>query len=238
MNAGQQNRSRNCSWGKGRVVFDERRYEDSNIRAAHERARITTLHWAPTRSGLFAEATVPGMLMNMASVVKNRKRFADCGGWRNPVLDFDTAFGMFKLRTSARATLQRIRCAALIGIDTFVQLVFLARRGLIASVKGSTSNSNCKSTFGDLTAAAERELGAFLNAVTDLYGADQARLAAEDWILELETMDLVPELSPSVWRTLTIGSASRLAERLNTASDDTKVSPIRSSNCSVREPLA
>jgi hypothetical protein len=189
--------------------------------------------------GIVAEATVQGMMMNLASVVKNRKRFADCGGWRNPVLDFDTAFGMFKLRTSARATLQRIRCAALIGIDTFVQLVFLARRGLIASVKASTSNSNRKSNFGDLAAAAERELGAFLNAVTDLYGADQARLAAEDWLLEFEMMDLGgPELSPCVWRTLTIVSASRLAERLNTASADTKVSPIRSSNCSVQEPLA
>lgn len=105
-------------------------------------------------------------------------------------------------------------------------------------MKSLTSDSNGKSNLGDLMAAAARELGAFINAVTDLYGADQARLAAVDWLLELEMTDLVPELSNGVWRTLTIVSASRLAVRLNTVSGDTKVSPIRSSNCSVQEPLA
>jgi hypothetical protein len=135
------------------------------------------------------------------------------------------------LQTSTSATPQ-------ISVDTFVQLVFLVGRGLIANVKASTPNSNRKSNVGDLTAAAERELGAFVSVVADLYGGDQARLAAEDWLLELEMMDVVPEPSKGVWRTLTIISASRLAARLNPASSDTKVSPIRSSNCSVPEPLA
>ena len=182
---------------------------------AHERAQIAKLHWAPEQNGFFAEATVPGMLMNVDFMVKGSKRFTDNGGWGHSVLDCDTAR---------------------ISIDTFVQLFFLVRRGLIANVKSSDSNG--KSNLGDLMAAAARELGAFINAVTDLYGADQARLAAEDWLLELEMTDLVPELSNCVWRTLTIVSASRLAVRLNTASGDTKVSPIRSSNCSVQEPLA
>jgi hypothetical protein len=171
-------------------------------------------------------------------MVKDSKRFADNGGGGHPMLDFDTALDIFKPRTSVSTVPQESRCAAQFSIDTFVQLVFPGRRGLIANVKASTSNSNRKSTFGDLTAAAERELGAFINAVTDLYGADQARLAAEDWILELEMMDAMPEMSRSVWRKLTIVSASRLAARLNPASADTQVSLIRSSNCSVHEPLA
>ena len=206
---------------------------------AHERAKIAKLYRPPKQNGFFAESAVRSRLLNVDfMVLKDSKRFADGGGSGHAVLDFDTAFGTFEPRNSASTAPQRIRCAARISIDTFVQLAFLVRRGLIANVKASMSNSNRKSDFGDLTAAAERELGAFVNAVTDLYGADQARLAAEDWLLELELMDLVPELSSCVWRTLTIVSASRLAVRLNTASGDTKVSPIRSSNCSVQEPLA
>jgi len=174
------------------------------------------------------KATLSRGLLNVdfIVVVKDSKRFVDSGKWGlYAVCDW------FKLRPSTSATPR-------ISIDTFVQLVFLVGRGLIANVKPSTSNSNRKSNVGDLTAAAERELGAFVSAVTDLYGVDQARIASEDWILALEMMDVVPELSNRSWRTLTIISASRLAERLNPVSSDTKVSPIRSSNCSVPEPLA
>src|ERR1700730_9864256 len=41
----------------------------------------------------------------------------------------------------------------------------------------------------DLMVIAERELGAFIRAVTELFGPDQARLAAEDWVDEVEIMD-------------------------------------------------
>jgi hypothetical protein len=44
----------------------------------------------------------------------------------------------------------------------------------------------------DLMVMAERELGAFIRAVTDLFGPEQARLAAEDWVEELELMDALP----------------------------------------------
>ena len=100
------------------------------------------------------------------------------------------------------------------------------------------SNSNRKSNFGDLMASAERELGAFIKAVTDSFGAEQARRAAEDWLEELESMPLPDELTSCVWRTITITSAARLAVRLNTAPSNTKVFPINSFNCSVQEPLA
>jgi hypothetical protein len=41
----------------------------------------------------------------------------------------------------------------------------------------------------DLMVTAERELGVFIRAVTELFGPEQARLAAEDWVDALELMD-------------------------------------------------
>lgn len=40
-----------------------------------------------------------------------------------------------------------------------------------------------------LMSKAERELGAFMSAVNELYGPEQARISAGDWIDELESMD-------------------------------------------------
>jgi len=91
-----------------------------------------------------------------------------------------------------------------------------------------------------LMVIAERELGAFIRAVTELFGPEQARLAAEDWIDELELMDALPAPTRRDWGSVTIAAAAQLARRLNTdvdrptprvASTDTKVSPIPSSNC-------
>ena len=44
-------------------------------------------------------------------------------------------------------------------------------------------------TFAPLMTMAERELGAFISAVTELFGTEQARLAAEDWLDELLLME-------------------------------------------------
>lgn len=62
---------------------------------------------------------------------------------------------------------------------------------------------------------AERELGAFIRAVTDLFGAEQARLAAEDWIDELELLDALPGSTRLDWAAVTVAAAARLARRLN-----------------------
>ena len=125
-----------------------------------------------------------------------------------------------------------------IGIDTLVQLAFLARRGLIANVMTHQSNSGREGDLGDLLASAERKLGAFIKAVTDSFGTVQAGRAAEDWLEELESMPLPNELTSCRWRAIRITAAARLAVRLNTAPSNTKVSPIRSPNCSVQELLA
>ena len=92
----------------------------------------------------------------------------------------------------------------------------------------------------DLMVIAERELGAFIRAVTELFGPEQARLAAEDWVDELELMDALPGPTRRDWGSVTVAASAQLARRLNTdvdhptprvASTDTKVSPIPSSNC-------
>ena len=87
---------------------------------------------------------------------------------------------------------------------------------------------------------AERELSAFIAAVTKLYGPEQARLSAEDWLDESDLMDSAPRSEVRDWRAVTIAASARLASRIDasqrrrkslTALSDTKVSPIPSSNC-------
>src|ERR1700680_4885288 len=87
----------------------------------------------------------------------------------------------------------------------------------------------------------------FMRAVTELFGPEQARVAAEDWVDELEFVDILPEPAGRDWRSVTRAAAARLAKRLNVDADrrtprdtpaDTKVSPILSSNCPAAIRLA
>jgi hypothetical protein len=71
----------------------------------------------------------------------------------------------------------------------------------------------------DLMALAERELGAFIRAVTELFGPKQASLAALDWINELELMDDLPGPTKRHWRSVTVAALAQLARRLNTDVD-------------------
>ena len=101
-----------------------------------------------------------------------------------------------------------------------------------------------KSTYADQTQLAERELASFICAVTELFGPEQARLSADDWLDESELMDSAPRSTIRDWRAVTIAASARLAHRLTAARDhriaretlsaastDTKMSPIPSSNC-------
>jgi hypothetical protein len=67
---------------------------------------------------------------------------------------------------------------------------------------------------GDLMTMAERELSAFFNAVTELFGSEQAEASAEDWLSELTASNDLPA-SPREWRTLTVTVAAQLANRVN-----------------------
>jgi hypothetical protein len=107
----------------------------------------------------------------------------------------------------------------------------------ITLCQGKNSHS---SADADLMVLAEQESGAFIKAVTELFGPEQARRAADDWVDELELMDALPGSTRRDWGSVTVAASARLAMRLNTGADrpkprvastDTKVSPIPSSNC-------
>jgi hypothetical protein len=64
---------------------------------------------------------------------------------------------------------------------------------------------------------AERELSAFFNSVTELFGLEQAELSAEDWLQELSEIDGLPT-SARQWRLITAKASTRLASRVSASS--------------------
>ena len=68
-------------------------------------------------------------------------------------------------------------------------------------------------TCADLIRAAERELAAFLCAVRESYGPEQAVFSAEDWLAEFESLDCSSEVGAE-WRRITIAAAAQLADRV------------------------
>ena len=95
-----------------------------------------------------------------------------------------------------------------------------------------TRSSN---SIQDVKQAAERELGAFLAAIGELFGAEEARRAAKDWLDELELQETSGgDLN---WRAITVSTTIRLVQRANGHADvDTRVSPQLSSS-SFRDQL-
>jgi hypothetical protein len=102
------------------------------------------------------------------------------------------------------------------------------------------SESFSNSSYTDQTHLAERELSAFIAAVAELFGTDQARMSAEDWLDESRLIDVSPRSAARDWRAITIAASVRLANRLNVAlhcqrslgasTTGTQVSSIPSSN--------
>jgi hypothetical protein len=78
-------------------------------------------------------------------------------------------------------------------------------------------SNNSDPGCADLITMAERELSAFFNAVTQLLGSQQARLSAEDWLLELIEIDALPT-SAREWRLFTAKVSTRLAGRVRASS--------------------
>jgi hypothetical protein len=75
-------------------------------------------------------------------------------------------------------------------------------------------SKNSNHPCSDLTTMAERELFAFFNVVSQLFGAEQAELSAEDWLQELiETDGLLA--STREWRLITAKVSTRFASRVN-----------------------
>ena len=71
------------------------------------------------------------------------------------------------------------------------------------------------SIYEEQTHLAERELSSFIGAVTGLFGSEQARASAEDWLDESELMDDQSRSEARNWRAATIAAAARLANRVN-----------------------
>ena len=76
-----------------------------------------------------------------------------------------------------------------------------------------TSDSGCT----DLMTMAERELSAFFNAVTEVFGAEQAEISAEDWLQEVIDIDGLPA-STREWRLITAKASTRLGSRVSASS--------------------
>ena len=64
---------------------------------------------------------------------------------------------------------------------------------------------------------AERELSAFLAAVTELFGPEQAKHSTEEWLDEVELMDSPRRSTSRDWRAVTVAASARLANRLTVA---------------------
>jgi hypothetical protein len=73
----------------------------------------------------------------------------------------------------------------------------------------------------DLLTMAERELSAFFNAVTQLFGSEHAEISAEDWLQELIEIDTLPA-SAREWRLITAKVSTRLASRMRASSLSTQ----------------
>lgn len=79
------------------------------------------------------------------------------------------------------------------------------------------SGAFSSSIYEDQAHLAERELASFIGGVTELFGAEQARVSTEDWLEEAQSMDAPPRSTARNWRAITIAAAARLAGRIDAA---------------------
>jgi len=71
-------------------------------------------------------------------------------------------------------------------------------------------SERCNQLTGGFLIMAEKELSAFIRAVDKLFGAEQARQSALDWIEELGRMDWRSGESTPDWRRASVGASARL----------------------------
>ena len=70
-----------------------------------------------------------------------------------------------------------------------------------------------RSECSDSLSLAERELAAFVRAVSDSFGSELAEFSAEAWLRELESTTDLPT-STREWRRLTFAASLKLANRM------------------------
>jgi hypothetical protein len=64
---------------------------------------------------------------------------------------------------------------------------------------------------------AECELSAFIRAVTQLFGPEEAKLSVEHWLDESELVESPPRSTSRDWRAVSVAASARLAKRLTVA---------------------
>ena len=84
--------------------------------------------------------------------------------------------------------------------------------------------------------SAEKELSAFIRAVDTLFGSEQARQSALDWIEELGRMDWPSGESIPDWRRATVSASARLGDLLS--GNGHRSAPSLRSLCSSRLEVA
>jgi len=85
------------------------------------------------------------------------------------------------------------------------------------ALAGYKPSKNFNFPCADVMTIAERELSAFFNAVTHLFGSEQAEISAEDWLQELIEIEALPA-SAREWRLITAKASTRLASRVSASS--------------------
>jgi hypothetical protein len=89
------------------------------------------------------------------------------------------------------------------------------------ALAGYKPSKNFNSPCADVMTMGERELSAFFNAVTQLFGSEQAELSAEDWLHELIETEGLPT-SLHEWRLITAKASTRLPSGVNASSLSTE----------------
>ena len=79
----------------------------------------------------------------------------------------------------------------------------------------STQKSFSPKAYAKQAKLAEQELAAFVGAVTALFGPEQARLSAEDWLDEAREADKAAASNSCDWRAVTIAASACLANRIS-----------------------
>src|SRR5215510_4496030 len=73
----------------------------ANGKPVPDGAKMAKIHWKPKPNQFFADATVPGELVNVDFMVKDSKRFADSGGWGYADFDYNAESNTFTPGTTA-----------------------------------------------------------------------------------------------------------------------------------------
>ena len=87
-----------------------------------------------------------------------------------------------------------------------------SKAGELLGLRGARFSAEIDAEF---FSRAEKELAAFVTAVHMLQGEEQARAAADDWLLELTALKDPCKGASLDLRSVTIGAAMRLARRLS-----------------------